>query len=298
LLGTPRPAGAQARGPIAVILNPSNPENGLATEDLRCLYLGVRTAFPKSGAGAPHRAPGPARAFLRGGARHGGRFLQRLGHHADIAANGLEAVEAVRRLPYDLVLMDCQMPDMDGFEATREIRALDRDGRRLTIVAMTANAMQGDRERCLAAGMDDYLSKPVSVEKLASVLQRWLPEERADRPADEGPAGRAPINLARLESITGSDRMALRKYLKLFVTSTEPVLGKTAAAVAARNGAEVRRLAHSLKGGCGSVGAEEMAELAGELEAAGGSEAWPQVQLLSQSLEQAFGRVGSFVRFI
>ncbi|HET9039922.1 MAG TPA: response regulator [Gemmatimonadales bacterium] len=227
-------------------------------------------------------------------------ILQRLGHHADIAANGLEAVEAVRRLPYDLVLMDCQMPDMDGFEATRAIRALDRDGRRLTIVAMTANAMQGDGARCLAAGMDDYLSKPVSVEKLASVLQRWLPEERADRPADEGsaPAGRAPINLARLESITGSDRMALRKYLKLFVTSTEPVLGKTAAAVAARNGAEVRRLAHSLKGGCGSVGAEEMAELAAELEAAGGSEAWPQVQLLSQSLEQAFGRVGSFVRFI
>jgi len=239
-------------------------------------------------------------------------ILQRLGHHADLAANGLEAVEAVRRLPYDLVLMDCQMPEMDGFEATREIRSLERDGKRLTIVAMTANAMRGDRERCLAAGMDDYLSKPVSVDRLAAVLERWLPGDRDERVdanasspaggssngASAPAAGRAPMNLSRLEGITGSDRVALRRYLKLFVTATEPLLAKAAAAVAAQNGAEVRRLGHSLKGGCGNVGAEEMAELAANLEAAGKSGAWPKAEVLCRSLEQAFGRVGSFVRFI
>jgi CheY-like chemotaxis protein/HPt (histidine-containing phosphotransfer) domain-containing protein len=243
-------------------------------------------------------------------------ILQRLGHHADLAANGLEAVDAVRRLPYDLVLMDCQMPEMDGFEATREIRSREREGQHLTIVAMTANAMLGDRERCLAAGMDDYLSKPVSVDKLAAMLSRWLPGEAAARhdagaaapPSDTAASNgqargnrrqnghRSPVNLGQLESITGNDRAALRRYLELYVSATTPLLAKTAEAVAQRDGAEVRRLGHSLKGGAGNVGAEEMAELAAELERAGASEAWSDAEALCRSLTESFERVGSFVR--
>jgi PAS domain S-box-containing protein len=268
-------------------------------------------------------------------------ILQRLGHHADIAANGFEAVDAVRRLPYDLVLMDCQMPEMDGFEATKEIRSQEREGQHLTIVAMTANAMQGDRERCLAAGMDDYLSKPVSVDKLAAMLGRWLPSEAASRqegaepavlPAPVAPAvpaqstqphrghranghrenghrenghrenghpqngHRAAVNLGQLEAITGSDRAALRRYLELYLSATTPILANTTAAVAQRDGAAVRRLGHSLKGGAGNVGAEEMAELAAELERAGESEAWPEAEALCRSLNESFERVGSFVR--
>jgi len=101
--------------------------------------------------------------------------LKKLGFTADVASNGREAVEAARGRTYDLILMDCQMPDMDGYEATRQIRS-EADGRaRPIILAMTANAMEGDRERCLAAGMDDYLAKPVTLEALKQALQRWLP---------------------------------------------------------------------------------------------------------------------------
>ena len=98
------------------------------------------------------------------------RLLQQMGYRADLASNGIEAVESVERQTYDVVLMDVQMPEMDGLEATRRICARWRAGERPRIVAMTANAMQGDREMCLAAGMDDYLTKPIRVERLVEAL--------------------------------------------------------------------------------------------------------------------------------
>jgi CheY-like chemotaxis protein len=105
--------------------------------------------------------------------------LRKLGYQADLAMNGVEAVTAAAARPYDLVLMDCQMPVMDGFEATRRIREAQAGARRVPILAMTANAMQGDRERCLQAGMDDYLPKPVTLEALRVALHRWLPSAGA-----------------------------------------------------------------------------------------------------------------------
>ncbi|MCC2644007.1 MAG: putative Histidine kinase (modular protein) [Nitrospira sp.] len=104
------------------------------------------------------------------------RLLENLGYKADVAANGLEAIDALHRLPYDVVLMDCQMPELDGFEATRRIRELEERREikgHIPIVALTANALQEDRERCLHAGMDDYMSKPISVEQLARILAQW-----------------------------------------------------------------------------------------------------------------------------
>jgi CheY-like chemotaxis protein len=100
-------------------------------------------------------------------------MLARLGYRADVAANGLEALSAVRRQPYDIILMDVQMPEMDGLEAARQIRAGEvSGGHRPWIIALTANAMEGDRERCLQAGMDDYLGKPIKSEDLVAALER------------------------------------------------------------------------------------------------------------------------------
>jgi len=105
------------------------------------------------------------------------RILQKAGYRCDVASNGQEAVEAVAAIPYDLVLMDCQMPEMDGFDATAQIRSSEADGSdRIPILAMTANAMQGDREACLNAGMDDYVSKPVRSDALIETVRHWIPD--------------------------------------------------------------------------------------------------------------------------
>jgi CheY-like chemotaxis protein len=103
------------------------------------------------------------------------RMLERLGCRVDVAATGSEALRMLEMFPYDVVFMDCNMPELDGFDAAAEVRRREGAGRRLPIVAMTAYAMQGDRERCLAAGMDDYISKPVTLGDLQAALERWVP---------------------------------------------------------------------------------------------------------------------------
>ena len=110
------------------------------------------------------------------------RLLQQMGYRADLASNGIEAIESIERQPYDVVLMDVQMPEMDGLEASRRIVARFPDDERPRIVAMTANAMQGDREACLAAGMDDYVTKPIRVEELVAALTRTEPRREAKEP--------------------------------------------------------------------------------------------------------------------
>jgi CheY-like chemotaxis protein len=115
------------------------------------------------------------------------RLLERLGLRTDVAANGREAVEMSALVPYSLVLMDGQMPEMDGYEATREIRRREGAARQVVVIAMTADAVQGSREKCLEAGMDDYISKPVKLDELYQVLSRWLPQEQTE-PAASSPS--------------------------------------------------------------------------------------------------------------
>ncbi|MBK6778606.1 MAG: PAS domain S-box protein [Gemmatimonadetes bacterium] len=158
------------------------PEARLVAELERCLSVEVAvqappTAAPPAASAASEPGPGPRILLVEDNVvnqKVATKMLRKLGCRVDVAGNGIEAVEMVGHFTYDLALMDCLMPEMDGFTATRIIR--ERLGStRLPIIAMTANAMQGDREACLAAGMDDYLTKPVGIEDLNSLLQRWLP---------------------------------------------------------------------------------------------------------------------------
>jgi signal transduction histidine kinase/CheY-like chemotaxis protein len=211
-------------------------------------------------------------------------MLERLGNKADVAVDGIEVLEALRRQTYDLVLMDIQMPRMDGLETTRRIRE-EPAGRRPRIVAMTANALLGDREACLAAGMDDYLSKPMRLDDLRGALLRT--EKLPDRPAaaptvSSGFAGSAegagfaasagldpaPLEqLRRLEASTG--RSILREVVDTFLAETPQRLAKLREALSGGDGEALALFAHSLKGSSGQLGAVRLASLCRELEAAG-----------------------------
>src|SRR5918999_1691106 len=139
-------------------------------------------------------------------------MLEKLGYDAEIAVNGVEAVERVGGKDFAAILMDCQMPEMDGYEATAAIRRLElrKDSGRIPIIAMTAAAMEGDREKCLAAGMDDYISKPVRLPELYAVLQRWTSDSRpspaAEKPqtpevSDEVAAHIDPVRISELREL-------------------------------------------------------------------------------------------------
>jgi CheY-like chemotaxis protein/HPt (histidine-containing phosphotransfer) domain-containing protein len=179
--------------------------------------------------------------------------LKELGYSADAVASGAEAIEALSRIPYDIVLMDCQMPDMDGYEATTEIRRKE-NGRHVPIVAMTANAMKGDREKCLAAGMDDYLSKPVKMDALETALDRWANNKAP--PAENVfhlPAGLQ--DAALLKEVTG-----------LYLKKAPNWIRDLKKAVSKRDAALLHTVAHTFKGASGSVGLEGIASLCRELD--------------------------------
>ncbi len=205
------------------------------------------------------------------------RLLQQMGYRADVAANGLEAVAAVERQPYDLVLMDVQMPEMDGLEASREItrRWPERHPR---IVAMTANAMQGDRDVCLAAGMDDYLSKPIRVQELVAALERSEAREPDRICAGGSGEGVSPTDTDKA-STGGLDRAAFERLratmgagfladlLPTFVQDSEELVGTMRRALDDKDVDAFRRAAHSLKSNAASFGATTLSTLARDLEA-------------------------------
>jgi CheY-like chemotaxis protein len=201
------------------------------------------------------------------------RLLGQMGYRADIAANGLEAVAAVERQTYDVVLMDVQMPEMDGFEASREINRR-WPSKRPRIVAMTANAMEGDRELCVAAGMDDYVAKPIRIEELVGALGRCQTrEDAAPRPhavaAPSAPAAdvvdRAVID--RLGESMGRDFAV--ELIDTFVADARDLLAAIQRALAASDRDGFRRAAHTLKSTGESLGAFALAALARELESIG-----------------------------
>ena len=202
-------------------------------------------------------------------------MLRRFGCRADVVADGLEALERLAEVRYDLVLMDGQMPRMDGFTATRTLRQRERaDGSRIPVIAMTACAMQGDRERCLAAGMDDYLTKPVDRDALAEVLSRWIPGrflpsrpalEPADTPKPEPTLDHDVIaGLLALEASGESGFFA--EVVALFALQGQVMLEQLRAAALARDETAWRQSLHGFKGTAGSAGAHRLSERCRALE--------------------------------
>jgi CheY-like chemotaxis protein len=191
-------------------------------------------------------------------------LLEKLGCRVDAVGNGVEAVEAVQRTPYDLVLMDCQMPELDGYDATARIRALEGARRRVPIVGMTANALAGERERCLAAGMDDYIAKPLREVDLTAVLgRRFKPAEAAQgvpRGVDRG----VIEELHRLTPAGGPS--VVGDILVTFAQDAPAQLAALREALDARDAAVLRSGAHSLKGSSGAIGARRLSALCGRLE--------------------------------
>lgn len=215
------------------------------------------------------------------------RQLQSLGYMADVVANGQEVLDLLQQVRYDLILMDCQMPVMDGYEATRRLRQQERrSGHRTVVIAITANAMQEDRERCLQAGMDDYLSKPVLKEDLERVLNHWSQViAQSEAGSSNGSASKAaspsspgrdrdpssstqpyPIDSAYLDQVSGGDRGFQRELLQVFIQDCETQLPQLRQAIAGYDAERMRRVAHRLKGASSNVGANAFCQVVRELE--------------------------------
>ena len=187
-------------------------------------------------------------------------MLRRRGFAVDIARDGLEAVEQLDPERHVAVFMDCQMPNLDGYEATARIRADEPPDRHVPIVAMTAHALAGDRERCLRAGMDDYLSKPLRAQDLDPVLERWL----AQKPSNG--RGDGLVDDERVSSLVSLGPEVVEKIVDVFARTTPAVLDELRAAVETDDGEARRALAHKLRGSAETVGAKRLSELARQLE--------------------------------
>jgi two-component system sensor histidine kinase/response regulator len=231
-------------------------------------------------------------------------MLEMLGCRCDLAANGVEVLAALERADYDVILMDCQMPEMDGFEATAEIRRREQSapGQHVPIIAVTANAMEGDREQCLQAGMDDYLSKPFSRVQLLEVLSRWFGQAAADaaheqqeRPAAANDDAAASLDAGALSNIRSLQQAGkpdiLARVIDLYLADCPGVMNQLRSAIAAGDAGQVRQLAHRMKSGSANLGALRMAELCKQLEQLGHGGELGDAAALLQRIETEFRQV-------
>lgn len=245
------------------------------------------------------------------------RILNRLGYHADTVGNGHEAVKAVQAAKYDLVLMDCQMPDMDGYTATEIIRKSEAGSKNhRVIIAMTAHALKGDKEKCIEAGMDDYLTKPVDVPALEGMLNKWV--KKLDIPDDAEPDAvietkhhdaaiqeqpktdenkvlnekRSPtIDMNRIKDIFGDNQESIKQFIDVFIASTEELLIEISSTVKNRDQVEAKKLFHRLKGSAGNSGMMIMHELCISAEQVLEKSDWKMLDEIHASILKQFDQI-------
>ena len=212
-------------------------------------------------------------------------MVARLGYSSDVAGDGVEALAALELRAYDAVLMDCHMPEMDGYQATAEIRRREEGGAHVPVIAMTAGAMVADRERCLGAGMDDYLSKPVKTSELEAMLNRWVPSTRAPDPVDPvdpvdpfATVGSAPgaddaldaaqVDRLRYLAAASGDPLFLQSLVERYVEKAVCQVAALRQAAARGDVTLVADLVHSLKGASATMGASDVASACEAVESA------------------------------
>jgi len=249
------------------------------------------------------------------------RLLQQMGYRADLAANGVEALQALDRQPYEMVFMDVMMPEMGGFEATTMIRERQKQPSQhpnyqtpIVIVAMTASAMQGDREKCLAAGMDDYIAKPVRLEDIRAIFERWGPvaarTETTPKPSTpscistatalaapsaEAPTEEEPVDMDRILDFTDGNPENLHELISLYLTQTTDQLKQLEAAVRQNAASDVRRVAHSCAGASATCGMRRLVPILRELEREGFEGKLINATRLYQSAEEEFQIIRQFL---
>ncbi len=246
------------------------------------------------------------------------RLLQQMGYQVDSAANGVECLAAIDKRPYDLIFMDVMMPEMDGLEATRTIRERQAEPSkfpnyksRVVIVAMTANAMPGDRDKCIAAGMDDYLAKPIRPEDVRTIVERWGAAAQSSQPApvvastttaststddafdamNETP----PVEMSRLLEFSDGNMDNLRELVTLYLRQTAEQIEQLNAAVQANDAAAVRRLAHSCAGASATCGVANLVMLLRDLERQGFEKRLTNAAEVAQATTKEFARVRQFL---
>jgi CheY-like chemotaxis protein/HPt (histidine-containing phosphotransfer) domain-containing protein len=223
-----------------------------------------------------------------------------LGYEADCVDNGKDAIAKLQAQNYDIVLMDCQMPVLDGYKATQELRLREGLHRHTVVIALTAHALAGDREKCLAAGMDDYLSKPVDQEALGAMIQRWVKHrakpEVKNTPEPSLPSlNETPLDLQRLHNLSRGRVTFQKRLVQAFVDHAQPGLEQIRLALQVNDFVTVEQQAHRIKGASANVGVLLMPDVAAQLERQAREKTLEGATERLQGLERQLEQVKAFL---
>jgi CheY-like chemotaxis protein/HPt (histidine-containing phosphotransfer) domain-containing protein len=233
------------------------------------------------------------------------RQVRALGYAAEVAEDGLQALEMWNGDRYGLVITDCNMPELSGYQLARHIRSTEaRQGAlRTPVIACTANALGGEAERCLAEGMDDYLSKPVELRRLAEKLQRWLPlpetpavlEGMPDSLSNVAPLARHPFDAAVVDEISAGNPVVAREVLTRFHRYNSEDAAALRSAVLERDAARVQAATHRVRGSSRTVGATDLAVACERMERAAAAGDWPEVEDAMQAFDREVARMEAHI---